>query len=62
MTTGLLTDRYELTMLGAALQDGTAERACVFEVFARRLPEGGPVSEVTRTLRLPFPVSGRCTK
>ena len=36
----LLTDRYELTMLAAALADGTAERHCVFEVFARRLPHG----------------------
>ncbi len=38
--TGLLTDHYELTMLQAALGDGTAERHCVFEVFARRLPDG----------------------
>ncbi|WP_380169066.1 nicotinate phosphoribosyltransferase [Jannaschia sp. R86511] len=37
---GLSTDRYELTMLRAALADGTARRDCVFEVFARRLPEG----------------------
>ena len=36
----LLTDRYELTMLAAALADGTAMRDCVFEVFARRLPHG----------------------
>lgn len=36
----LLTDRYELTMLAAALADGTAERDSVFEVFARRLPHG----------------------
>src|ERR1700712_18826 len=36
----LLTDRYELTMVGAALADGTADRECVFEVFARRLPHG----------------------
>src|SRR3712207_3213908 len=38
--TALLTDRYELTMLAAALADGTASRDCVFEVFARRLPHG----------------------
>src|SRR5882757_7265767 len=37
--TGLLTDRYELTMLGAALRGATAQRRCSFEVFARRLPE-----------------------
>ncbi|MEG3615540.1 nicotinate phosphoribosyltransferase [Isoptericola haloaureus] len=36
----LLTDRYELTMLAAALADGTAHRHCVFEVFTRRLPAG----------------------
>jgi len=36
----LLTDRYELTMLQAALADGTAHRHCVFEVFTRRLPAG----------------------
>ena len=36
----LLTDRYELTMVAAALADGTADRNCVFEVFARRLPHG----------------------
>ncbi|HEY1968268.1 MAG TPA: nicotinate phosphoribosyltransferase [Pseudonocardia sp.] len=39
-STGLLTDRYELTMLAAALADGTATRRCAFEVFARRLPDG----------------------
>jgi len=39
-TTSLLTDRYELTMLQAALADGTAQRRCVFEVFTRRLPAG----------------------
>ena len=38
--TALLTDRYELTMVAAALADGTADRDCVFEVFARRLPHG----------------------
>lgn len=36
----MFTDRYELTMLAAALRDGTADRDCVFEVFARRLPHG----------------------
>ncbi len=40
MTSALLTDHYELTMLSAALKDGTADRHCVFEVFARRLPPG----------------------
>jgi nicotinate phosphoribosyltransferase len=49
---GLLTDRYELTMLRAALRDGTAERHCVFEVFARRLPEGRRYGVVAGTGRL----------
>jgi nicotinate phosphoribosyltransferase len=39
-SSALLTDRYELTMLDSALRDGTAHRPCLFEVFARRLPEG----------------------
>src|SRR5699024_1558305 len=39
-STALLTDKYELTMIQAALADGTADRPCVFEVFARRLPSG----------------------
>jgi nicotinate phosphoribosyltransferase len=40
LSTALLTDRYELTMLDAALQSGLAGRRAVFEVFARRLPAG----------------------
>jgi len=39
-STALLTDHYELTMVAAALADGTASRQCVFETFARRLPGG----------------------
>ncbi len=39
-TCALFTDHYELTMLAAALADGTARRRCSFEVFARRLPNG----------------------
>jgi nicotinate phosphoribosyltransferase len=50
--TGLLTDHYELTMLQAALRDGTAGRHCVFEVFARRLPEGRRFGVVAGTGRL----------
>lgn len=38
--TSLLTDHYELTMLQAALRDGTAARRSVFEVFSRRLSAG----------------------
>ncbi|CAN5283286.1 nicotinate phosphoribosyltransferase [soil metagenome] len=40
MSTALLTDRYELTMLEAALDAGLADRRAVFEVFSRRLPSG----------------------
>lgn len=50
--TGLLTDRYELTMLDAALQDGSGGRRCVFEVFARSLPEGRGYGVVAGTHRL----------
>jgi nicotinate phosphoribosyltransferase len=53
-TTALLTDHYELTMVRAALRAGTANRRCVFELFARRLPEGrryGVVGGVGRALR-----------
>ncbi len=51
-STGLLTDRYELTMLAAALADGTASRRCTFEVFARRLPDGRRYGVVAGTARL----------
>src|SRR5215210_128245 len=47
----LLTDRYELTMVAAALADGTADRDCVFEVFARRLPHGRRFGVVAGTGR-----------
>jgi nicotinate phosphoribosyltransferase len=39
-STALLTDHYELTMLAGALADGSGDRECVFEAFARRLPDG----------------------
>ncbi len=48
----LLTDHYELTMVSAALRDGTATRRCVFEVFARRLPAGRRYGVVAGTARL----------
>lgn len=53
-STSLLTDMYELTMLQAALRDGTAHRECAFEVFARRLPNErryGVVAGTARVLR-----------
>ena len=40
MSTALLTDHYELTMLDAARKSGQWSTECVFEVFARRLPPG----------------------
>ncbi|SCL53059.1 nicotinate phosphoribosyltransferase [Micromonospora citrea] len=48
----LLTDHYELTMVSAALRDGTADRRCVFEVFNRRLPAGRRYGVVAGTGRL----------
>ncbi len=51
-STALLTDHYELTMLASALRDGTAERECVFEVFARRLPAGRRYGVVAGTQRI----------
>jgi len=49
--TSLLTDRYELTMLDAALRDGTAQRRCVFELFTRRLSGGRRFGVVAGTGR-----------
>lgn len=40
MTSALKTDRYELTMLDAALNSGMADKQVVFEVFTRSLPAG----------------------
>jgi nicotinate phosphoribosyltransferase len=39
-------------MVAAALRDGTADRQCVFEVFARRLPPGRRYGMVAGTGRL----------
>ena len=53
-STALMTDMYELTMLQAALRDGTADRHCSFEVFGRRLPNErryGVVAGTERVLR-----------
>jgi len=52
VVTGLLTDKYELTMLAAALRDGSAHRRTTFELFARRLPEGRRYGVVAGTGRL----------
>jgi len=40
VSVALYTDRYELTMVQAALHSGKASRPCVFEVFTRSLPSG----------------------
>ncbi|MBV9319906.1 MAG: nicotinate phosphoribosyltransferase, partial [Mycobacterium sp.] len=48
---GLLTDKYEMTMLAAALRDGTANRRTTFELFARRLPQGRRYGVVAGTGR-----------
>jgi nicotinate phosphoribosyltransferase len=51
-STALLTDHYELTMVAAALAGGTADRDCVFETFARRLPGGRRYGIVGGTARV----------
>jgi nicotinate phosphoribosyltransferase len=48
----MFTDKYELTMLAAALRNGTAHRRTTFEVFARRLPDGRRYGVVAGTARL----------
>jgi len=50
--TALYTDQYEFTMLRSALARGTAQRRAVFEVFARRLPDGRRYGVVAGTGRL----------
>ncbi len=52
MSTALNTDRYELTMLQAALRSGKADRKCVFEVFTRQLPAGRRYGVVAGTGRV----------
>lgn len=51
MSVALLTDKYELTMLQAALHDGSAHRHTTFELFARRLPDGRRYGVVAGTGR-----------
>ncbi|GAA3030879.1 nicotinate phosphoribosyltransferase [Gordonia defluvii] len=51
-STALLTDHYELTMIAAARTHPAASRPCVFEVFARRLPDGRRYGVVGGTGRL----------
>ena len=51
-STAFLTDRYELTMVDAALAAGTADRRSVFELFARRLSGARRYGVVAGTGRL----------
>jgi len=51
VTVALLTDKYELTMLQAAIRDGSAHRRTSFELFARRLPDGRRYGVVAGTGR-----------
>ncbi|PPF23896.1 nicotinate phosphoribosyltransferase [Rathayibacter rathayi] len=51
-STAFLTDRYELTMVEGALGSGTADRRCMFEVFARSLPPGRRYGVLAGTGRL----------
>lgn len=52
MSTALLTDHYELTMVDAARKSGRGDRGAVFEVFARHLPPGRRYGVVAGTARL----------
>jgi nicotinate phosphoribosyltransferase len=49
--TSLLTDRYELTMVDAALANGMADKRAVFELFTRSLPKGRSYGIVGGTAR-----------
>lgn len=58
ISTALLTDRYELTMLDAALRSGVAGHRAVFEVFARGLPPGRRYGVVAGIGRLAEVIAG----
>ena len=52
-TTAFLTDQYELTMLQSALEDGLAHKKAIFELFARKIPQGrkyGVVAGIGRSI------------
>lgn len=51
MITPMLTDFYELTMLQSALEDRTADKPAVFELFTRKLPKGRRYGVVAGTER-----------
>lgn len=50
-STAFKTDKYEITMLQSALQDGMAHKRTVFELFARKLPTGRRYGVVAGTQR-----------
>lgn len=52
VSTALLTDMYELTMVDAALKSGHHERRSVFELFGRRLPATRRFGVVAGTARV----------
>lgn len=52
VSTSLLTDHYELTMVDAALRSGAGQRWAVFECFARRLPPGRRYGVLAGTARV----------
>ncbi len=52
LSTALLTDMYELTMLDAALHAETAHRLSTFELFGRRLPSTRRFGVVAGTGRI----------
>jgi len=52
MSTALLTDRYEITMVRGALRSGRAATPVVFEVFTRALPPGRRFGVLAGTGRL----------
>ncbi|MBV7281897.1 nicotinate phosphoribosyltransferase [Corynebacterium sp. TAE3-ERU30] len=52
LSSALLTDMYELTMLEAAIKDGSVNRQCTFEVFSRRLPSERRYGVVAGTPRV----------
>ncbi|WP_205881334.1 nicotinate phosphoribosyltransferase [Leucobacter viscericola] len=52
LSTALLTDHYELTMVDAARRAGTADRGSVFELFTRRLSGARRYGVVAGTGRL----------
>ncbi len=51
-STALLTDKYELTMIDAALASGVAQRRAIFELFGRNLPHSRRFGVVAGTGRL----------